>query len=158
MKKLLLILLLIPNLVIGKGFFLSCNGSAILRICIDKLDVCEDTVNENNVPFDIEVNVYENNNGYISVTPNHPDLVPASFVKTENTKDPMAVSFDEKEWTMYDLKPRKLSNNATDKSEIRINRLTGNFRFFNYGKLRDDTGEHSTSFSGSCRKVTSKKF
>jgi hypothetical protein len=158
MNKLLLILFLIPNLVIGKEFFLSCNGSAIISICIDKLSVCEDTVNENNVPFDIEVNVYENNKGSIYIAPNHPNLVPTMFVKTEYSKDPMALTFNEKEWTMYDLKPIKLKGGFTDKRDIKINRLTGNFRFISYGKLRDDTGKHSTNFSGNCRKVTSKKF
>jgi len=154
MKKLLLLLFLIPNLVTGKEIVLSCNGSALVDWCSNKYNDCGNMRNIKNVTFDISVNHYPKGKDEIAlsifITPIHDELMTMSYSATK--------LLDENAWeiSIGDKNNGAKNDKGLDFHDISINRLTGNFRTFMVSKSNE--GILTQVYSGNCRKVTTKRF
>ena len=152
MKKLFLLLLLIPNLVMGEQILLSCNGSGLSRFCSSDSGCAKD-VSSNNLTFDVVVTILGDYLQSILITPNHTEIWP---IHINNNKEVFSAN-NKTTWQLRTLKPEILEEGHSLSHGAKINRVTGNILAFVILESPKG-GVKNIDIQGACSKVTRQKF
>jgi len=155
MKKLLLLLFLVPNLVLGEQIFLACTGSALSKFCSSSM--CLDEVGVSNFSFDTRVDLYwrkektEKFVGGIFIT-SHNQKILGMWVESSLTADHVN---DGENWALRDTRSNP-DNDLWSITDILINRLSGQISAKTTIKNPKAENRKFVHITGDCKKTTKK--